>query len=510
MSRLDLRCVPFDPHAFEDEVFKACGGETDSQQVRYLAGYLGVHGLRAKTILVEHPYVDRHYIEEYGRYYASAFQAPLASTVRLHVFAETLTDATLRDWITEAAQGSEHRKAVQGRLQASYIGFVVVRPLPSAPIGRTVLAAYVDKGARRFTTQAHRVHLMGLELIVNGVPFQQQEVAVGACATTAMWSALTITSRATGRRGPTPYQLTEAATRHVLTDRHIPADGGLDVQQILAAVRDCGFAPLLMKASDNFAAFTHAIKCYLASGIPMVLLLHEHGGYHAVTAVGFRSPDDEHDVPPVVYRDHTAVIPTTGLTRLYVHDDRLGPYARMIWSLPTSTQTDFASLDLGDDAPTLIHERDPQASYEYGREPMTVYAAIVPLYPKLRLTPRGLLKVAAETFPLMRMLVGVEARDRLQVEMRFVLSGDYLGELLSAKLDDPVRAATFVREAALPRYVGVLRFFVDGGAIGDVVCDTTDIHRDWPKYGSILALVPFLAKYEAGFAAFAQKWLSDK
>lgn len=499
MKQLALRCVAYDPHAFENVVSQACRGKPDSEQVRYLAGYLGPGGLGIKTILIEDPYVDRHYIEEYSRYYASSFQTPPASTVRLHFFAEVLTDADLLDSISLAANGSAEWKKEQARLQTSYRGFVVVRPLPSAPIGRTVLAAYADKGARRFATQAHRVHLLGFELVVHGVPFQQQEVAVGACATTAMWSALTVTSRATGHRGPTPYQVTEAATRHVLNDRHIPADGGLDLQQCLAAVRDCGFAPLAMKASDNFVSFTHSLKCYLASGIPVVLMLHESEGYHAVTAVGFRSPDEEHQAKPVVYQDGSRHISTTGFTRLYIHDDRLGPYARMTWGSPEDDATS--------DAPTLTYNPYPLSNCSYSTEPMTVYAAIVPLYPKLRLTPRGLLNVAAETFPLMRMLVGADAQHRLQVEMRFVLSGEYLREILWAKLDDAARAAKFVRTAALPRYVGIVRYFVDGGAIGDVVCDTTDIHRERPEYGSILALVPFLAAYEEGFAAFERKLL---
>jgi hypothetical protein len=38
-------------------------------------------------------------------------------------------------------------------------------------------------------------------------------------------------------------------------------------------------------------------------------------------------------------------------------------------------------------------------------------------------------------------------------------------------------------------------------------CDTTDIHRNQPPYGNILALVPFLAKYVDGFAEFERTFL---
>jgi hypothetical protein len=278
MPQLELRCVQFSQLSFEDEVAKASGAPPETIQVSYLAGYLGSHGLCIQTMLVESPYVDRHYIEEYSRYYATAFRPPASSTVRIHFFTAPLTDEQLREWLHRAVGSNEQRLEFQAQLQDSYRGYVVVRPLPSAPIGRSILAVYSNKESRRFTTQPHRAHLLGVELTIEGVPFQQQEVAVGACATTAMWSALTIASRATGRRGPTPYQVTEAATRHILNDRQIPADSGLDLQQILAAVRECGFSPLALKAADNFEAFTHSLKCYLASGIPVVLVLVEDRG----------------------------------------------------------------------------------------------------------------------------------------------------------------------------------------------------------------------------------------
>jgi len=43
--------------------------------------------------------------------------------------------------------------------------------------------------------------------------------------------------------------------------------------------------------------------------------------------------------------------------------------------------------------------------------------------------------------------------------------------------------------------------------LGDVVCDTTDIYRERPKYGSILALVPFVSACERPFHKYAKMWL---
>ena len=72
-----------------------------------------------------------------------------------------------------------------------------------------------DKPARAYIPSegGHPVHLMGLELEARGLPFQQQEQAVGACATTAIWSALSRVARADGNRAPTPFSVTQAPVR---------------------------------------------------------------------------------------------------------------------------------------------------------------------------------------------------------------------------------------------------------------------------------------------------------
>ncbi len=67
-----------------------------------------------------------------------------------------------------------------------------------------------------------------------------------------------------------------------------------------------------------------SLHTYLLSGIPVVLALRPGGGGHAVTAVGFQM--SEASIP----RSRATVpVRSAGLTKkLYVHDDRLGPYAR--------------------------------------------------------------------------------------------------------------------------------------------------------------------------------------
>ncbi|NVB43021.1 hypothetical protein G6O69_34685 [Pseudenhygromyxa sp. WMMC2535] len=502
MERLKqhVRCLPFVPLEFGEIIGDLSGrreaGEVD--QVRYLSAYLQAEDSRARTLILEKPYVDRHFMEEFRGYYAASLRAPPAHTARVHVFSESISREKLEGWLESEERGV--REKAREKLQGCYLGFIVIRPLPDAPIGRTILAPYRSCESRRFATlQKYRVHLLGFELSVDGVPFQQQEQAVGACATTALWSALASSARATGQRAPTPYGVTEAATRHVLNDRQFPARGGLELQQLLAAIRASGFAPSVLKASEDYALFSHSIKCYLTSGIPVVLLLHEDSGFHAVTAVGYREPDGA-DVDEFSHCDESTGlrISTPGFARVYVHEDRLGPYARMLWDAPDGQESD---------CPGLRHLRFASSDYGYEEGPMTVYAAVVPLYPKLRLTPGGLLRIVCQMMPFMRSVFTPERCLEMKVELRFVLGGDYLGELLELGLEEPGRIARFVMEASLPRYLGVIRFFIGDEMVADVLCDTTDIFRAKPLFENVLAVIPVQASYEDSFQNFAKKWL---
>ena len=102
---------------------------------------------------------------------------------------------------------------------------------------------------------------------------------------------------------------------------------------------------------------------------------------------------------------------SAGITRLYTHDDRFGPYARMVW-LPQSDG----------DAYPRVRFAPKEKGFERYETPATIYNALVPLYPKLRLTATDMVEVATELFPLMRQVAGQDFRDSVTLDMRYVLA----------------------------------------------------------------------------------------
>ena len=131
----------------------------------------------------------------------------------------------------------------------------------------------------------------------------------------------------------TPAQITEAATRYYLPGgRALPSEG-LTVNQLCEAIRASGLAPIVIPATSPEIDRAQLLG-YMRSGLAPVLAaetLSTREG-HAVCAVGVKigAVKPQTDMS-LAYRDGA-----TALEGLYLHDDRLGPYASAdIYNLPT-------------------------------------------------------------------------------------------------------------------------------------------------------------------------------
>lgn len=456
---------------------QSCSGAPHvNSQVAYLAGLL--QELDARTMVVEHHYIDRHFMEESASYYSRCLVHKPNSCARLHFFTalrdgRVIDDAELDDLLGEAGSGG--RADTESLLQASYLGFIVVRPLPSVPIGRTVVSVRPSADGV-YSTVEYTVHFLGFELRVTGLAFQQQDRAVGACATTACWTALQRLCRHEGRRTATPFEITESAVRHFLpAGRPFPSPG-LTVEQISAALRSLDFPPLLFEPGGRPDLFLLRLGIYLASRIPVILALDlgDRVG-HAVTVVGvdaltdtfvWREEIDGGDGPsPEVYEFRAR---NRSYERIYIHDDRIGPFVP-------------AHLEL-DEERVILQFEVPLAS---DKEAL-VDLAIVPLYPKLRTSGQDLFEAATGVLPLLDRLSG--AGDDLTLDIFFDRSGSYLAKLYDLPANAG-RLVGFQKRIALSRYVGIIRWETPSGLLLDTVWDTTDIGRETRQIEQLLGVV---------------------
>jgi hypothetical protein len=237
-------------------------------------------------------------------------------------------------------------------------------------------------------------------------------------------------------------------------------------------------APELISAAPMPEIFMVALHTYLLSGIPVVLgLKSKDGDGHAVTAAGFMSGTE-----PDPLLETTVKVRSQFIKKLYVHDDRLGPYARAELLVTPGTRRCPQMLMVKIDWPN----RDP--------EMWRIVSAVAPLYPKMRLPVRSLIQLAEIMASTIERIVQGRANE-LNVEFAFERSGEYLARL-AGRIDGA--GAKFLRKVVFSRWCAVIRWHLADKRIVEFVFDTTDILRDEATLGrellsAVVCLEPTLA-----------------
>ena len=119
------------------------GGE-GIEAVRNTIRHLRV--LNAKSYVLEDPYIDQDYSADFTQFYARTFRAYERYCKRVHFFSDDITSLLQRPLSTDQLS------SLGDFAEQTYRGFCVIRPLSTAPIGRTVLQARV---AGRFNMGGH-------------------------------------------------------------------------------------------------------------------------------------------------------------------------------------------------------------------------------------------------------------------------------------------------------------------------------------------------------------------
>ena len=293
--------------------------------------------LHAKSYVLEDPYIDRDWSADYLQFYAQTFRAHDRHCKRVHFFSDNISPLLSRPLSTD-------RLAQIRRLSnTTYCGFCVIRPLPTAPIGRTVLKGWVRSGFNMEATVTCRAnfdaHLLGVDLQVTGASFLQQDARVGACAQVAIWAGMRHMHARHNYNWVSVADITRFATPTTATEAvSLPAGSEfLTSERMIRAISDAGYQPLCFRRP----AIDRAILPYVESGIPVILGLNTDGTLgHAVTVVGrvFAKQD-----PPT----NSAI---DYVPAYIVHDDQDGPYMWLPMDGDASTTFSFTGDTIKRDA----------------------------------------------------------------------------------------------------------------------------------------------------------------
>ncbi|MEW8223147.1 MAG: hypothetical protein AB2729_12460 [Candidatus Thiodiazotropha taylori] len=346
---------------------------------KYFDGYFSFIG--ARTCIVENGYIDKDYLEDYSGYYVRCFKDYGRKCTRVHFFNNEIP----KDDFDKLLNGEETTLTL-GRLSDSYLGFIVVKPLPQAIIGRTCLKTYPCEDRRYFPiTRDYPVSLFGIPLVAKDtLAFQEQDSVVAACATSALWSVLHGTGITFQHPIPSPVEITKAATEHLPTESRSFPNHGLTSHMMAHAIRSVGLEPFLVRA-QNIDILKATIYAYLRTGNAAILgfdlydtsvVPNEPIGMHAVAVTGYS----------IGLPNTTPIGPTkfhlraTRIDKIYVHDDQVGPFARMGFDgVPLNLDDGQTSASLS----TSWRGRHPESEIGTGRAlPILL---LTPLYHKIRI-----------------------------------------------------------------------------------------------------------------------------
>jgi len=443
------------------------------------------------SFAVEHRYIDGDYMDDHCLFYARCHRGYPNSCRRIHFFSTVCTRARLTKVIVEM---QERASSAPGSppgpkwtsLQGDYLGFMVVRPNRRAFVGRTVLRGQPGAERQYTCTRRYDVNLAGVSLSVDGLAFQQQDRAIAACATTALWVTLQRTSFDLGFRVPASGEITLNATRFNLEGGRSIPNSGLSMGQLCEGVRASGLDPALYEVSAAPKLMRRMCHTYLQSGLPVIAAVCfydareyeaairqnrtaaprlEYNSGHAIALVGYKLDPKRDRTTPVEVdagQGKTCIssVLMSGETawEFYAHDDRLGPYARVKSLAPPWGTSDVS-----------IEWPSPQPA-----EVARVMYLLVPVYPKIRL---GFHDMEDKSLGLLRGLAKVGLPDVPDLELDFAIrrGRDYRSQLIKSQPAMPAQVLyNMLASGSVARYVGVCSVSFNNSPFMDVLFDTTE------------------------------------
>lgn len=225
---------------------------------------------------IESPYIDSHYRDTYYSYYASKFQDYERTCLRVHVFSENVQDSI---------EDNDER----------YLGYFIVRPLPSHPLGRSFIApaAFKDDGFLCCLCK-QSISLTGIHLSVCAFPHVVQDEETHKCAESVVWMLLSyFGTKFCSYNTLLPSEIRrkiDSISKH----RLLPSNG-LTLEEITMCLNstnhNCLYYLFDDKTSDK-ALYFIVMRIYIESGMPFIVAYtDEHDANHVVLAVGHEDID---------------------------------------------------------------------------------------------------------------------------------------------------------------------------------------------------------------------------
>lgn len=440
--------------AFETEYFSKEFIIKNKFHYKFFLEYLGSKtedALHARTILIENEYLSRDFLHDFSSFYALCFNDSYQKKCkRVHFFKSEINEEEFENDILHNTH-----KVIN---DTNYLGFIVIKHLPNVLFGTTILQTYSNETKiRRYLTRQYFVHIFGKELKINSIAFQEQDSAVSACATSALWSAFQKTSCIFQTPLPTPIDITNSAKNLFFETGRLLPSSGLDHYQIGNAIKDVGLV-FELRNNENYIANITRVKgfiySYIKSGLPILLGLEiDKIGRHLITLLGYQESKINFK------RTKSISLYSEQIKMFYAHDDQVGPFSRL----------QFIDSIVKNNLLETSWWKDKLGKRKLYAE---IVSIIVPLSDKIRITFDDVYKIIGyfDNY-LYRILLNKECVWDIYLSRSDIYKDEISSNKFNIKQD--LQAKILFRN--LPKYIWIARALVDDLLLLEFIFDSTEI-----------------------------------
>lgn len=440
-------------------IFNSCSIATveiveSKLQSEYFETYF--NKINAKTLVIESNYMDNHFLDDYSEYYVKCFNNYQKTCNRIHFFSHKFD----KNYLLKVLEGNED----YNKLTESYLGFMVVKKLPQSIIGTTCLATYSLDDERVFpATRIYHTHLYGIPLQIKSLAYQEQDRVVAACATSSLWTIFQSTGKLFQHQIPSPVKITKAAISTAYVDTRSFPNHSLTLEMIASAIRSVGLEPYKVKAENDFI-LKATVYAYLKAKIPSLMAVslknieknQTLGMGHAVAITGFKMKKTNK-----LSQAYGLSLKSSNITKFYVHDDQVGPFARMDFNKEGRLTTSWGRKD-GKDNFTAIP-----------------FALTIPLYDKIRIPFNFILSQVSEfdqSLKLYSNIIGNNLLQKLEWDIYLIKSNELKEKILNEKERIYNRKEILLK--AFPEYLWYTEISLNNEKLVSILFDSTDIEQN--------------------------------
>lgn len=434
----------------------------NKKHYKYLVKYLSSPEIGAKTIITEENYINKDYIQDYSFYYSLCFKQYSNKCKRIHFFSNKFSLYELQD---NLLLPQHENKEFWG----NYLGFIVVKPIPTTNIGFTILKTYASDETLHnrnfFGLRKYNVHFFGTKIKIKSLAFQEQDSVLAACATTAIWSMLSKAALDYHTTLKSPSEITKDADNLGHDgSRLFPNKDGLNINQICKAIYNSGLVtelkqPDMTHDSSGEAVLSNSyikqiINAYSPIGIPLILIIAVPNsasyGLHAITVSGMK----QNEISPITNKPETLSYISEFIDKLYAHDDQFGPFVR---------------IEFEDDGEIKCpwNENDP------AKRKTLVCSIVVSVYPKIRISYEDIKLIILWYDRMLSTFFDDKTDNDLVWDIKLDYSENFKKSIKESSLTKNEKLA--ILKSNFPRYIWIADCYIGAEKVFSFTFDATDM-----------------------------------